>query len=268
MVPHQLNAFVADLAYHDAYSLNPKLQFQEFIAKNVAMRRCRGSFILTTNTDVYLGRHVLDQLEKQQLEPGVVYRAPRIDLKDEVDCDPMVWEVLEDEQNYIEINAIKPPCYTNASGDFILLDRDSYFAVRGFNEVYRVSKVHMDSNFCLKAYSYGLTFHPYDGPVYHVGSGTLNSQRPLYAARPADAAWPSRADAGARRARARGSRAAVAPTAPAGSTWGSRRSRRPVARGTRAHRSRGTRRGSFLRCCLGGAGRSLAANAPATVLGA
>ena len=189
MVPHQLNAFVADLAYHDAYSLNPKLQFQEFIAKNVAMRRCRGSFILTTNTDVYLGRHVLDQLEKQQLEPGVVYRAPRIDLKDEVDCDPMVWEVLEDEQNYIEINAIKPPCYTNASGDFILLDRDSYFAVRGFNEVYRVSKVHMDSNFCLKAYSYGLTFHPYDGPVYHVGSGTLNSQRPLYAARPADAPW-------------------------------------------------------------------------------
>ena len=90
------------------------------------------------------------------------------------------------------VNEIQGPLYTNASGDFLLLDRDSYMALRGFNEVYRVAKVHMDSNFCLKAYSSGLTITPLDAPVYHVGRGTLNSQQRLYASRPEDAPWGDR----------------------------------------------------------------------------
>jgi hypothetical protein len=189
LVPNELTSYVADLAYHEAYSLNPKLQFQEFIAKNIGIRRCRGQFILTTNTDIYLSRGVLDLLERRGLERSVLYRAPRIDLKNNIDCERMDWHVLEDERNYDTINEIRPPCYTNASGDFLLLDRDSYLALRGFNEVYRVAKVHMDSNFCLKAYSSGIALTPLDAPVYHVGLGTLNSQMPIYASRPGDAPW-------------------------------------------------------------------------------
>ena len=189
LVPHALTSFVADLAYHDAYSLNPKLQFQEFIAKNIGIRRCRGDYILTTNTDIYLSREVLDVLERRMLHPGVLYRVPRIDLKNNIDCERMEWSVLEDDRNYDTVNEIRPPCYTNASGDFLLLDRDSYQTLRGFNEVFRVAKVHMDSNFCLKAYSSGLTLTPLDAPVYHVGLGTLNSQMKLYATRPGDAPW-------------------------------------------------------------------------------
>ena len=189
MVPHALTSYVADLAYHEAFSLNPKLQFQEFIAKNVGIRRCRGEYILTTNTDIYLSRGVLDVLERRAVEPKVLYRVPRIDLIDGIDVERMDWSVLEDERNYHTINDIRPPCYTNASGDFLLLDRDSYHGLRGFNEVYRVAKVHMDSNFCLKAYSSGLTITPLAAPVYHVGLGTLNSQVKLYANRPADAPW-------------------------------------------------------------------------------
>jgi hypothetical protein len=189
LVPHTLTSYVADLAYHEAFSLNHKLQFQEFIAKNIGIRRCRGEYILTTNTDIYVSRGVLDVLERRALEPRVLYRVRRIDLKDDIDCDPMEWSVLEDPRNYDTINEIRPPCFTNASGDFLLLDRESYARLRGFNEVYRVAKVHMDSNFCLKAYSSGLTLTPLDAPVYHVGPGTLNSQVALYADRPGDAPW-------------------------------------------------------------------------------
>jgi hypothetical protein len=189
LVPHTLTSYVADLAYHDAYSLNPKLQFQEFIAKNIGIRRCRGAYLLTTNTDIYLSRGVLDVLSSRALEPRVLYRTARVDLKDHIDSDPVSWSVLEDPRNYDYVNEIRPPCFTNASGDFLLLDRDSYLALGGFNEVYRVAKVHMDSNFCLKAYSSGLTLTPLDAPVYHVGRGTLNSQKKLYADRPADAPW-------------------------------------------------------------------------------
>jgi hypothetical protein len=189
LVPDTLTSYVADLAYHEAFSLNPKLQFQEFIAKNIGIRRCRGEYILTTNTDIYLSRGVLDVLERRALEPGVLYRVARIDLKEDIDSDGLDWNVLEDSRNYDTLNEIRPPCYTNASGDFLLLDRDSYAALGGFNEVYRVAKVHMDSNFCLKAYSAGLTLTPLDAPVYHVGLGTLNSQKKLYADRPGDAPW-------------------------------------------------------------------------------
>jgi SAM-dependent methyltransferase len=192
LVPHTLISYVADVAYHDAYSLNPKLQFQEFIAKNIGIRRCRGAYILTTNTDVYLSRGVLDVLERRELTPRVVYRVPRIDLKDDIDCEQMDWNILEDRRNEDMINSILPPLYTNASGDFLLLDRESYAEVRGFNEVYRVAKVHMDSNFCLKAYTAGLTLTPIDAPVYHVGRGTLNSQVRLYSDRPQDAPWGDR----------------------------------------------------------------------------
>jgi hypothetical protein len=189
LVPGTLMSYVADRAYHDAYSLNHKLQFQEFIAKNIGIRRSRGDYILTTNTDIYFSRGVLETFASRALEPRVLYRTPRIDLKDNIDCDRMDWSVLEDERNYDTINEIRPPHYTNASGDFLLLDRDSYIALRGFNEVYRVAKIHMDSNFCLKAYSAGLTLTPLDAPVYHVGRGTLNSQMKQYANRPADAPW-------------------------------------------------------------------------------
>jgi len=189
LVPNVLTSYVTDVTYHEAYSLNPKLQFQEFIAKNVGIRRCRGEFILTTNTDIYLSRGVLNLLQQRGLEPGVLYRTVRIDLKDNIDFERMDWSILEDERNYDTINDINPPCYTNASGDFLLLDRENYQALRGFNEVYRAAKVHMDSNFCLKAYSSGLSLRPLEAPVYHVGRGTLNSQVKLYADRPQDAPW-------------------------------------------------------------------------------
>jgi hypothetical protein len=192
LVPHTLVSYVANVAYHDAYSLNPKLQFQEFIAKNIGIRRCRGEFVLTTNTDIYLSRGVLDVLSRRALEPRVLYRSIRVDLKDDIDCDGVDWNILEDERNYDTVNEVRPPLYTNASGDFLLLDRETYRELRGFNEVYRPAKVHMDSNFCLKAYSAGLTIQPLEAPVYHVGRGTLNSQVRLYAQRPGEAPWGDR----------------------------------------------------------------------------
>src|ERR1051325_11417324 len=68
---HQLSArgeaheviVVERRAHPDANSLSPKLQFQEFIPKNVGIRRSRGRYILTTNTHIYLRRGVLDLLE-------------------------------------------------------------------------------------------------------------------------------------------------------------------------------------------------------------
>jgi hypothetical protein len=185
----ELRSYVVDPCYHDALSLNPRIQFQEFIAKNVGIRRARGQFVLTTNTDIYLGRGVLEFLAAQSLSARVLYRAPRHDLTWNGDASSMTWEILHDERNWEEVNHIKPPWFTNASGDFLLLDRQTYRELRGFNEIYRNAKIHMDGNFCVKAHATGVSLVNIDTPVFHVGRGTLHAQRDTYRDRPADAPW-------------------------------------------------------------------------------
>jgi hypothetical protein len=185
----ELQSYVVDPAYHDAISLNPRLQFQEFIAKNVGIRRARGQFVLTTNTDIYLGRGVIARLAERALQPGILYRAARHDLKSNSDVSWMDWDLLEDERNWEMVNRIKPPLFTNASGDFLLLDADTCRRLRGFNEVYRTAKIHIDGNFCVKALSSGVALVDIGSPVYHVGRGTLHAQVGSYRERPAEAPW-------------------------------------------------------------------------------
>ena len=173
-----LRSFVVDPAYHDALSLNPRLQFQEFIAKNVGIRRARGEFVLTTNTDIYFSRGVIARLKETALEPGVLYRAARHDLMSALDVSDIGWDVLEDERNCEIVNAIRPPLFTNASGDFLLIDHQTSQQIRGFNEVYRVAKIHIDGNFCMKAYVSDIPIVDIGAPIYQtrrqpVARGTL-----------------------------------------------------------------------------------------------
>ena len=186
---HLLASYVVDVRYHDAFSLNPRLQFQEFIAKNVGIRRAAGRWVLTTNTDIYLSRAIVDKLAAQSLDERTLYRAERRDIKSGCDLTVLDWALLEDERNCDVINTIRPPFFTNASGDFLLLDRDSYHELRGFNEVYRLAKIHIDSNLCYKAHSVGMPIVNIGAPVYHVGHGTLNSHAVRYRDRPGDAPW-------------------------------------------------------------------------------
>jgi len=187
--PEELVCYVVDPSYHDALSLNPRLQFQEFIAKNVAIRRAAGAFVLSTNTDIYLSRGVVAILARRAIDPGVLYRATRHDLKACMDTTFTEWDVLEDERNCEIVNTMQPPYYTNGSGDFQLLDRATFHQLRGFNEVYRMAKIHIDSNFCVKAHASGVPMADIGFPVYHVGRGTLNAQMGSYREKPIEAPW-------------------------------------------------------------------------------
>jgi hypothetical protein len=189
LVPEHLTSFVVDPEYHEAFSLNPRVAFQEFIAKNVGVRRARGRFVLTTNTDIYLGRELVQMFARGDLQERVLYRCVRVDLKNGMDVRDITWDVLEDARNVEIANNIRPPCYTNASGDFLLLDRCTYHALGGFNEVYRAAKIHIDGNFCVKAHASGVRVEPLEAPVYHVGLGTLYAHHPKYQARPDLAPW-------------------------------------------------------------------------------
>ena len=186
--------YVVDPQYHEALSLNPRLEYLEFIAKNVGVRRARGRFILTSNCDVCLGRHILDVFRRGALETGVLYRAPRHDLKQGSERAGIDWNLLEDPANLAgPAHRLKPPYMGSATGDFVLLDRDSFHAIRGFNEIYRVARIGIDRNVIVKALSAGLTVADIGGPVYHVNhAGSYRLQPDAYAGRETEAPWGDR----------------------------------------------------------------------------
>jgi hypothetical protein len=177
-----LRAIVVDSAYHDAFSLNPRIAYQEFIAKNAGIRRARGAFVLTTNADIYFGRHVLTRLAARQLDPGTVYRARRIDLKLAMDQSAVDWAVLEDDRNYeTGVKPLRPPLYAGGTGDFVLLDAATFASLRGFNEVYRVAKIGIDRNFLAKAFASRVPIADIGGPVYHVNHvGSYRASKALH----------------------------------------------------------------------------------------
>jgi hypothetical protein len=184
-----LVTYTVDARYHDALTQNPHLHFQEFVAKNVGVRRAAGSYILTTNSDIYLSEDVVSMFACRVLRPMVLYRARRVDLKSSLDSTNLGEDVLADPRNRAAVNELRPPFFTNAAGDFLLLDRFSYHALRGFNEVFRAARIFVDANFCYHAAEHGILIVETGADVYHFGEGTTNSQRAAYADRPERAPW-------------------------------------------------------------------------------
>jgi hypothetical protein len=192
--PAACSWYVVDPRYHEALSLNPRLEYLEFPAKNVGIRRARGEFILTSNCDVFFGRRIVDVLERRALQPRVLYRAPRHDIDLPAGCTAIDWSVLEDPGVLAgPAHRLRPPFMGSATGDFVLLDRASWRDLRGFNEVYRVARIGIDRNVLVKAISLGIRIADIGGPVYHVnheGSYRLNPR--AYAGREQEAPWGDR----------------------------------------------------------------------------
>ena len=186
--------YVVDPTYREALSLNPRLEYLEFPAKNVGIRRARGEFILTSNCDVFLGRRVIDVLRRRALEPRTLYRAPRHDIDLPAPCPSIDWTVLEDPDVLAgPAHQLKPPFMGSATGDFVLLDRASFHDLRGFNEVYRVARIGIDRNVLVKALSLGFRIADIGGPVYHVNhEGSYRLNPGAYAGREHEAPWGDR----------------------------------------------------------------------------
>jgi hypothetical protein len=189
---------IVDTAYQPALSLNPRLEYLEFVAKNTGIRRARGDFVLVSSGDVYLGRTILRTLAAETLEERVLYRAPRQDLRLGTDHTHMDWDLLEDVANLDGLpRRLKPPLMAGGTGDFVLLDRATFDELRGFNEVYRLARVGIDHNFLVKAYSQGIEIRHIGGPVYHVNHvGSLRLGPMTYEGREEEAPygdprWPA-----------------------------------------------------------------------------
>ena len=185
-----LRRIVVAPEYHAAFTQNPQIGYLEYLAKNVGIRRATAPYILVTNTDVFLGRHVVDTIASGRLMPGTVYRAARYDIKIGADQARLTWDAIEDPANHVRRPALKPPLLTGGTGDFLLADRDTFNDLRGFNEVYRVARAGVDVNFLVKANGNGYPIVDIGGPVYHINHvGSFRLSKAAYRDNPTDTPW-------------------------------------------------------------------------------
>ena len=176
--------------YQTALTQNPRPFYLEYLAKNVGIRRAAAPFVLVSNVDILLGRAVVNALADGRLGHGVIYRAPRYDIKLGLDHAGVSWDVLEDPANQATRAVLRPPLFSHGSADFLLADRETFHRLRGFNEVYRAARVGIDANFLAKAHGAGHRIEEITGPVYHINHvGSFRTSKTAAQDGSVDSSW-------------------------------------------------------------------------------
>ena len=167
MLSETMSVLAVDPRYDDAFRVDGSDSI-ELIARNAGIRRARGTFILSTGCCVCIGRRVLRRMADRTLESGILYRAPRVDIRVDPSRDPLSWGTLEQPRGVIgRAKALQPPMYLGDAADFILLDRESLHQLRGFNEIHGFNGVSADE-FVVKAHANGYPIQSLGAPVYHI----------------------------------------------------------------------------------------------------
>ena len=185
-----LTRIVVAPEYHVAFTQNPRLGYLEYVAKNVGIRRATAPWILVTNTDVLLGRHVVGTIAGGRLARGTVHRAARFDIMMSADQSHLTWDALERPTNHVRTPVLEPPLFSGGSGDFVLTDRDTLLRLGGYSEVYRAARAGIDLNFLVKAYGCGYPIADIGGPVYHINhTGSFRLSKAAHRDNPSDTPW-------------------------------------------------------------------------------
>ena len=192
MLSETISVLAMDPRYEDAFRVDGSDSI-ELVARNAGIRRARGTFILSTSSSVCIGRRVLRRIADGTLESGIIYRAPRVDIRVDTSRDPLSWGTFEQPRRVIgRAKALQPPMYLGDAADFILLDRESLHQLRGFNEIHGCSGVSADE-FLVKAHAQGYPIHQLGAPVYHLhhraSTSGLVAERDDFASDVAQRGW-------------------------------------------------------------------------------
>ena len=152
------------------------------LARNVGIRRARGTFVLPTSADILFSDQLAATFGARQLDASAMYRIARYDVPDTVlaidshegrlrYCEAHVMHVHDRGPSYRVSDA--PDLFTNGAGDFTLLSREMYVRLRGIPEEREFHSMHFDSILCFQAYAAGAREQVFVEPcrIYHVDHG-------------------------------------------------------------------------------------------------
>ncbi len=196
---------------HRRFNHSDRLPLFQMIAKNVGIRRALGRSILATNIDILFSDEMIRFFASRQLKNSRMYRVDRYDGPSDIPEEASIKEQLAYcRENIIRINRREGTLtleehlaaqsliqrrslrkrlkrwmrgkhrnkmlHTNAAGDFTLMDRKHWFAVRGYAE-FEMYSFRIDALLCYAAHHNGTREAVLRDPmrIYHIehsaGSG-------------------------------------------------------------------------------------------------
>lgn len=184
---------------HAAHENHDKFPLFQMIGKNAGIRRARGEFVLATNIDLVFSDELFAFLARRQLDPSCFYRIDRHDIGATSIPDTLSWQerLAFCEQNLIRVQAQhgthawgaqrpegKPDAlHTNACGDFTLLSREAWHALKAYPE-FHLWSIFIDGLLIHAAIAAGLKQMVLKDPcrVYHIehDMGWAKTQAPIH----------------------------------------------------------------------------------------
>lgn len=196
---------------HKRYQHSDRLPLFQMIAKNVGIRRALSPFVLATNIDILFSEELIRYFASRRLKDGVMYRMDRHDVPADLPTEKPVEQLLDFcRRNPIRIHkrwgsldvrtgeyyggamtwkhklnavrlflsrtAVEKRLHTNGCGDFTLMSKSHWFAIRAHPEFHMFS-FNLDSLLCQIAYFGGAREKVLRNPmqIYHIehsiGSG-------------------------------------------------------------------------------------------------
>ena len=139
---------------------------------NAAIRSSRSDFILISGGDNFLGRDTATYLINKGLKKKCLYRAERVEIKNTLHFKTPQAEEIENPPNIVRIDVCdlppyNQPPYTNACGDFLLLDTVSLKFLRGYDENILNARLHLDTRCALSAMALGFDCKLI-GHIFHI----------------------------------------------------------------------------------------------------
>ena len=190
-----VRAVVIDPAIHQALVRGPGLNVLLSPAFNAGFRTSTADFMMTTCGDIFFGRALARRIIEEGLSASCLYRAERVSIRRDLDFrghdgDRPDGDRIEDPANIVKIDSCREPPYdrppySNACGDFTLMDRARMHGIRGFDEAVRDARLHLDSRCCLMAMELGCDCTLL-GSVYHISHSRSFTNMPAYPGRPYD----------------------------------------------------------------------------------
>src|SRR5262249_47812780 len=157
---------------HASLCENPRLAVMLNFAINPAIRSSQADYLLISGGDILFSEHLAARLVQEGLQPGCLYRAERVTIRNDLGFPHCSRRQIEDPANIVMVDTCSEPPYntppfTNASGDFILIDRLTMMGLRGFDEGVRNARLHLDSKLCRNAMAIGMS-SKLMGRIFHI----------------------------------------------------------------------------------------------------
>lgn len=173
-----VRSIVVPISIHQRYKDWEKIPIHGSVAKNLAFRRARGEFILTTNVDILFSEALARFLALKNLGDNTLYLINRTDVKRGVTrLNSLDEQLIYCQKNILRVNRYSseksslnseglPDFWNGGAGDFTLMSRKCWHRLRGYPETEDILGLRLDGVLCYMAYAAGMETKILKEPMY------------------------------------------------------------------------------------------------------